>query len=186
MVTRSQVEAHRRDLNELVRLSERDLRVVVRQAGDDAEQVRDALMDTVPQLVTVYGLAAAALAADWYDEVRERAAVRGRFRAMPAELPERGRTDALARWAAGPMFSAEPDRALVFAKASGGLQRIVANADRDTVTLSAGRDPQARGWVREGTGRCDWCAARIGVLTTDPYEAFATHDKCRCVAAPAF
>lgn len=177
---------HLRDLDELVRLAESDLRVVF-DRHDDPEQARDELMDTLPQLVEMYGMAAATLGADWYDDLREQAAVRGRFSAIPAELPDRGRTDALARWGAGPMFSAEPDKVTAHSKVSGGLQRIIANADRETVAQSAVQDRQAQGWRRQGTGRCDWCAERINLgIIYDNATAFGTHDFCGCIAVPAF
>jgi len=61
-------------------------------------------------LVAIYGSAAATLGADWYDEMRAAAAVKGRFRAIPAELPDQGRTDALARRGVSPLFSADFDK----------------------------------------------------------------------------
>src|SRR5450756_974959 len=72
----------------------------------------------------------ATLGADWYDEMRDVAKVRGRFSAIAADLPDIARTNSLARWAVTPLFAAEPDFATTLVKASGGLQMIIANADR--------------------------------------------------------
>ena len=181
------VEAHRRDLRLLVTQAERDLNILFRQFTT-ADEAVEALRDALPRFVAIYGAAAATLAADWYDDLREAAEVRGRFAAIPAELPDVGRTDALAGWAAGPMFAAEPDKATALSKVAGGLQRIVANADRDTIRVSSVQDRAARGWRREGSGGCTWCQILIGrgSVYSEASADFEAHDHCRCVAVPDF
>jgi hypothetical protein len=165
---------HRADLAELARLAEGDLSFLFHDVVD-ADRVKESLIDVLPRLVAMYGAAAASLGADWYDELREQAEVRGRFQAIVADLPDVGRTDALAGWAVGPMTS-------------GGLQRIIFDADRDTVTGSAIRDPRARGWQREGAGECDFCAMLIGrgAVYSEASVEFDAHDRCRCVGVPVF
>ena len=179
--------AHRADLTELVRLAEADLSVVFRKVTN-AELVKGALNDILPKLVALYGSAAASLAADWYEEQRVKAEVRGRFQAITAELPTTGRTEALAGFAVGPLYGAKPDAALALVKASGGLQRIIFNADRYTVMGSSVKDPRARGWQREGNGECQFCALLIsrGAVYTEGSVDFESHDRCRCVGVPAF
>lgn len=186
-MTQAQIRAHRRDLDELVRIAERDLGVVFREI-DTADELREALRDILPRLTLVYGSAAATLGADWYDELRELAAARGRFQAIPAELPDRGRTDALAGWAVAPMYQAEPDKGTTLVKVVGGLQRIIANADRQTVMRSSVADRSARGWRREGTGRCDFCQMLIGrgAVYSEASADFDSHDYCGCVGVPDF
>lgn len=183
----AQARSHRADLSALALLAERDLRVLFGEAGSPTS-VREALRDVLPRLVALYGSAAAALAADWYDDLRDAAAARGRFTAIPAELPDTGRTDALARWSVGPLFAATPDFATALSKAAGGLQRIVANADRDTIRLSSVQDPAARGWARAGVGDCEFCRMLIGrgFIYTEATADFDSHDRCGCVAVPEF
>lgn len=153
-----------------------------------ADAARDGLLDTLPRFAETYGTAASALGADWYDELRDAAEVRGRFTAIPADLPNRGRTDALARWSVEPLYQAEPDFATTLVKVAGGLQRIIANADRQTVMGSATADRNARGWARAGVGECDLCQLLIGRggVYTEATADFETHDRCGCVAVPAF
>lgn len=181
------VSAHRRDLRELTNLAERDLAVAFRRF-DTAVAAREGLMDVLPRLVALYGAAAATLGADWYDDLRDLAGARGRFAAIPADLPDRGRTDALARWGVSPLFAAEPDFATTLVKVSGGLQMVIANADRQTVQGSSVADPRARGWARAGTGECEFCQMLIGrgAVYTQASADFDTHDHCGCVAVPAF
>lgn len=181
------VKLYRSDLNELTRLAETDLKVLWRQASS-ATGARNLLARALPDLVSVYGSAAATLAADWYDEVRDHSKVPGKFRAIAAELPDRGRTDALAGWAVTPLFSKNPDFDAALTLASGGFQRIIANAGRDTVTVSSVRDPRARGWQREGAGGCEFCQMLIGrgAVYTEASADFESHDHCQCAAAPVF
>lgn len=182
------VRAHRRDVEELLRLALNDLGLVWRQVTT-ADAARAALLDLLPDLAAVYGSAAATLGADWYDEMRDAAAVPGRFRAIPAE-PEIDRTDALARWAVGPLFSATPDFDAAKALAAGGFQRLVADADRHTVLLSSKHDPRGGRWSRQTTGKsCDFCltlAGRGAVYRTAETADFRSHDHCDCLATPEF
>lgn len=179
---------HRADLAELARLAESDLSVLFRNVKK-ADHVRQGLMDTLPKLVDIYGSAAASLGADWYDELRQEAEVKGKFQAIVAYLPDVGRTDSLAGWAIGPLFGAKPDAKAAFGMASGGLQRIIFNADRETVMQSSIQDRRARGgWSREGNGECAFCSMLIerGSVYSEATADFASHDNCRCVAVPRF
>lgn len=187
MPSRSQLAEHRRDLAALVGIAENDLRLLFREF-DTAEAARDGLRDVLPRMVAIYGSAAATLGADWYDDLRDAAEVRGRFRAIPAELPDTGRTDALAGWAVAPMFQPEPEPGTALTKVAGGLQRIIANAHRDTIRISSIADRAARGWARGGTGNCDFCAMLIGrgAVYTEATADFESHDHCGCIAVPSF
>lgn len=150
---------------------------------DDA---RNALMDVAPRLMEVYGSAAASLGADWYDDLREEAGASKRFRAIVADLPTAGRAEALAGWAVSPMYQANPDPATTLVKAAGGMQRIIANADRESIGISATQDDNA-GWVRVGSGACSWCAQYIDgeVHYVTGYD-FDAHDFCNCLVVPEF
>lgn len=154
-----------------------------------AEEVRDALEAALPDLVALYGPAAGALAADWYDEAREAASVAGRFRAIVAELPDMGAIEALAGWGAGPLFQAEPDVLAARSQVEGGLQKIVGDMHRDTVIRSLAADPGAKGWSRQTTGKsCNFCiaiAAR-GAVYSARTANFASHNYCDCICVPAF
>jgi len=186
-VTAPPVEAPPPELGLLVELALADL--VASWVSGSAEAVRDALAATLPELVALYGSAAVALGADWYDELREGAGVDGRFRAIPAVLPDRGRTDSLAGWGVGPLFQAEPDIPTAQAKVAGGLQRIIADAHRDTVIASLTADPQAAGWRRQTVGEtCEFCTliAGRGAVYSAKTAQFASHDDCDCVAVPVW
>lgn len=179
--------AHRRDLAVLTGLAQKDLALMFRKF-DTADATRDGLLEVLPALVAIYGAAAATLGADWYDDIRAEANVKGRFRAAPVELPDQGRTAALARWAVEPMYQAEPDAATTLAKVAGGLHRIVADADRQTVAAASIADPQARGWRRITAGGCPWCQmlAGRGEVYSQATVDFEAHDNDRCSSEPVF
>jgi len=170
----------RRETADLVRLADRDLtrlwRLVV--GGASAEE---ALRDLLPAIVTEYGQVGAAMAAEWYDDQRERAQARGRFTAIPLAASDRG-TDALIGWALSTATDDTALRTLIL----GGTQRRIADHQRLTVTSSSVADPAAGGWVRVGRGECDWCQQYLdGEVRSVAYD-FPAHDNCNCGATPAF
>lgn len=173
-------------ITDLADLADNDLRALWRQVSTPV-QARDALMDTLPDLVNTYSAASATISADWYDDMRDMVQARGRFRAIPADLGELG-ADKLARWGVAPLFAAEPDwrRSRVLIK--GGMQLRIANASRYTVAGSSIEDPAAKGWQREGSGGCSFCQMLIGrgAVYTERTVDFQAHDSCRCSAVPAF
>jgi hypothetical protein len=116
---------------------------------DDPRDTRDWLTDFLLALTDRYGLAAAALAADYYEALRDDLGARKRFSAVTAEPPNVDQIAALARFAVGSLFGASPDPKASLSLAQGGSQRLVANTARQTVTLSSTRDPSARGWQHE-------------------------------------
>ncbi|MEU7843942.1 hypothetical protein AB0B39_23615 [Micromonospora sp. NPDC049114] len=145
-------------------------------------------------LVAVYGDAAALNAADWYDELRGQADVQGRFRARMAEPAAQGQAAAVARWAAGPLFGADPDPALALEHLSGGVQRLVLQPARQTIADSVDRDPADARWARVPTGgtTCAFCrllASRGAVYHSEETAgglASSYHGTCDCVATPVW
>lgn len=150
------------------------------------EAARNALLEFVPLLVAQYGDVAATVAADWYDELRASAGVRGRFAAvMAATAPE----DAIAgsvRYGAGHLFTDNPSATLAFLE--GSVSRMALQAGRDTIVGSTRADPQADGWYRISGGGCDFCdfLAGRGAVYREATVDFAAHDRCRCGVAPSW
>lgn len=165
----------------------RDIDAVFREVSN-ASLVREALNDVLPALIETYGLAAATLAADWYDGFREQAGVKKAFEAVPAEVGADG-ADALAGYVVGPLFGANPDASSAKTLLAGGLQRRIADAGRLTIMDSSLADPSASGWQRETDGNacafCEMLAGR-GSIYSEAGADFASHDACGCSAVPAF
>lgn len=168
----------------LVGYANADLSLLWGQVRDAAE-AQTALHDILPALIDTYGSAAATLAADWYDELRDKVGVAGRFTAIPADIPDSG-AHALVGWAANKANDYSSFQDLIL----GGTQRRIANFSRGTVAGSSVADPRAAGWQRVGSGGCtsgfcDMLIAR-GAVYTEAGADFASHDHCRCSAVPAF
>lgn len=167
-------------------LAANDLRALWRQITNP-DDARQALEDVLPLLVRTYGLAAATVAADWYDDLRDDLNVDRRFSAIVAELDDSG-ADALARWGIAPLFRSEPDWDAAYTLIDGGLQRRIANGARETIRSSSVADPSADGWQRSASGGCSFCQmlAGRGAVYTEATADFSSHDHCRCHAVPAF
>lgn len=147
-----------------------------------------ALFDLMPGLVDTWAEASAAAAADWYDELRDTAQVRGSFAAIVEPFGDLG-AYALAGWAAEPLTLPEPDVLSTKARVEDGFQKRLANAANLTVTGSAAEDPHARGYMRRTRpGACKFCimvASRPAVYTKKS-ATFACHGHCFCEAVPAW
>lgn len=165
----------------LNRLAANDIR---RLLGDltNSGSVRDALNDILPALIRTYGLAAASLAADWYDDYRETSEVPKRFTAVTAEVGDVG-VPALVGWAGAEATTDAAFETFIL----GGTQRRIAQFDRLTVMQSSLADPSARGWARVGDGNeCDFCQMLLGrgAVYSEETADFQAHDHCACTAVP--
>lgn len=172
----------RRDVASLATLAADDLAALWRQV-ESAVQAETVLRDVLPALIETYGAAAATVAADWYDDLRDERSVNGRFTAIPAEIRDVG-AQPLVGWALATATDLSGFQSLIL----GGTQRRIANHARLTVTTSSVADPKARGWQRVGLGGCEFCAMLIGrgAVYTEASVDFPAHDRCRCGAEPAW
>lgn len=172
-----------RDLRTLTALAQDDIRKAMARARTP-QHARAILGDLLPMLIEQYGGVAAAMAADWYDEVREQAAARGAFGAVvPAPTPDG--TQALLGWAVDESTDLVTFQTLVL----GGSVRRILNYGRNVVSASAIADPGADGWQRQGVGaNCPFCNFLIGrgAVYSEGTVRFASHDHCNCVAVAAF
>lgn len=187
MVDLAEVQSHRLDVAAVSALAVADVRILLAEVSTP-EQAREALNDTLPQLMGIYGAASASLGADWYDEMRDLVGARGSFAAVAAELPDAGRAYALAGAATSPLEVGTLTMETVRSVTEGGLQRMVADMDRGSVMASSVADPATVGWQRVGSGECGFCALVIsrGAVYTESSVRFGSHDNCKCACVPAF
>ena len=157
----------------------------------DGRAAAGALEAFLAELVAAYGSVAAALAADFYDQLRDEAGAPRRFRADLADPVPAGQAEAAARWAAGPLFGGDGAQAALD-HAAGSVQRLVQQPARDTIALNVSRDPAKPGWARVPRGRgCAFCRmlAGRGAVYTSAQAARgmrAYHDHCKCSAVPVW
>lgn len=172
------------DTATLVRLADGDLARLWRLVVAGGASAETALHDLLPAIVTEYGVAGAAMAAEWYDDQRAKADVRGAFTALPVEADDRG-AHALVGWA---LNEATDDTSLATLIA-GGVQRRIADHARYTIARNSIEDRAARGWKRVGDGNtCGFCSMLLGrgAVYTEATADFSSHDHCGCSAAPAW
>lgn len=151
------------------------------------EAVRDALLQFVPTLVQRYGEGAAAVAAEWYDDVRSGLNIRGSFRARVSGPTEAEQVDRMVRFAAQHLFTETP--ALALAAIAAPATRYVVERGRLTIVNSTNADRQSRGWERRARAdSCSFCKAlaRRGEVYTQHSAAFASHNDCGCMAVPSW
>lgn len=188
---------HQADLAKVSGLAQAELALALAQVDEPtADGTKAALLAIVPAIGDRYADMAGALAADFYETAREAAAAPGRFSADLAPLPNSSRYEALVRWGVDPLYhpdahdlTALSPQELTRDLVSGGLQRIVSNADRLTVVDNTLHDPAATGWVRNlEPGACKFCRMlhdRGGVYS-EAAVTFSSHDHCKCSASPSW
>lgn len=151
------------------------------------EQARDALLEAIPALTVTVGLAAATVAADWYDLLRAEEGIQGRFRALMADPYPVEAVQERVRFGAAHLFTDTPGDLKPFL--DGAVQKYALQPARDTVSRSTVADPRAVGWQRHTRGAsCSFCrllAGRGGVYRRETAH-FAAHGSCDCVAAPSW
>ncbi len=162
----------------LVRLADRDLSRLWQLVANGAA-VDEALHDLLPAIVREYGAAGGALAAEFYDEQREKVGARGRFYATPIQADDRG-THALI----GASLAKATDDYGLKRLILGGVQRRIADHVRLTTANNSVRDPASKGYIRtlDADGcKSGWCDQYVdGVVRTVEGYDFDAHDFCKC------
>src|SRR5690242_5665415 len=150
------------------------------------EVQRADMLDAVPAIIAYYADGSSALAADFYDDERERAAARGRFLAEPVVVDRTEKIRRAVAWAAQPLF--EPLDVTPQQRLAEVVQMETARPYRDTITTNRRRDREAVGWRRVSAGGCKFCRmlADKGAIFRESTARFASHEHCGCSAQPVF
>lgn len=151
--------------------------------------MRDALLQFVPVLVQQYGDLAASVSAEWYDEMRAKAGVTGRFRALPSPSAMLVQAQETVRWGVSPLWADNPGQAL--ALLSGAVDRFALQPGRDTIADTARREGVRWARVPMGSETCAFCLmlASRGFAYSSEHTAgglngSSYHDECRCQPTP--
>lgn len=153
----------------------------------EPEAQRSFLLDTVPASIAYYSAGSSALAADFYDDERERLNAPRLYVAEPIVVDRTVKIRRAIAWAADPLLTGDTNSSL------GRLADVVAletaRPYRDTVLFNQRRDPSAVGWRRIArAGSCRFCKmlADRGAVFKDDTARFAAHGHCQCTAQPVF
>ena len=186
MVAQSDLEEFRgaaASLSELVRAEVQDLFDSLDLSRPDA--ARDALIEFIPALTEEYGLAAAGLAAEWYEELRSTSGAVGAFRATVAPSVEATVVQSQVRYHAGHLWTPTPREALGALLTS--VDKFVKQPARDTVRVNARREGVRYARVPRGSKTCAFrltLASRDAVYTSKKSaggDGNEYHGDCNCV-----
>lgn len=123
------------------------------------DKMAEALALVLAEVTDKYGSASAALAAEWFEDLRDTAGAAGSHAAHAASLPSTERLEILSRWGVGPLFGASPDPVTALNLVAGGLSRQVLGVGRDTLAESIASDPASPRYARHASANaCAFCA----------------------------
>jgi hypothetical protein len=130
-VALSKHEEFRRAIRDLNLLAKADMDLLWRTVRD-ARDAKEALMDLLPEVVDTYGLAAGSIAADYYDGLREEAAV---YSESSVEFAAHDND----KCGAAPAFNSEQIKAV--------KSEYVPSAKRRAEATKARENAAARDWI---------------------------------------
>ena len=190
MLTLADLAAHRASLEDLTTLAIAELVKFWRSRPEDPRAAASLARELLNDTSATYGLAAGAMAADWYEELRAEAGAAAAF-AAGVETPGDTAVQDVAGWGLAPMFNADvPDADAALSRLSGGLQMLVADADRLTIITNARRDPMDVRYARHASANaCAFCAmvaTRQAVYRSEDTAGSKYHRSCRCIAFPVW
>ena len=123
------------------------------------DKTAEALALVLAEVTDKYGPASAALAAEWFEDLRDTAGAARSHSAWAAATPSSERLEVLARWGVGPLFGAAPDPVTALNLVSGGLARQVLSVGRETLMESIASDPAGPRYARHASANaCAFCA----------------------------
>jgi hypothetical protein len=166
-------------------------------------------IEAVVALLERFARMSGTLSADYYEQERELANVRGVFRAAPALIPD-GKAEASLRWATKDLWIPEADSpppieerlSAAEKKAEGAAQKVIADVGRDTLAAALDEDEEAIAWARmTSRDACAFCALMasrgavyhteqtVGGAANRRFEGegeYKFHDHCDCTVIPIF
>lgn len=187
MVSWQELEDYKRNMRILEDRVNHDLSVAYSKVMRlTPEQIRDALVELVPALIDKYGSIAAAMAADWFEQLTE-------LKAVVPDLYQPQGWQANTRWALSPLFDGTQDLRSAFVHLVEVSKREVKNHGRSTIAHSVRQYSNvlyAR--VMTGPSNCSFCVVLssrgpvYGSAQTAKIdqEGEKYHANCDCVAVP--
>lgn len=171
-----------------------ETRGVLRGNPDNA---RATMLEVAPIVTAAYVEGSSALAADWYEELREEARPRARhLTIVPAWQRAREYGNALA-WATEPLTAEEPDFTTTLQRVEEVTAAEVFTGFTDTTDRNVRADAEAVGWKRVARlTACPFCqmlADRGAVYRKQETANFPAHTAgprggglCQCTIVPVF
>lgn len=197
MTSRADVDAFRAATLNVSTRAQQDVARLLRSLdlGASAEVIRDSLVAYLPEIVEVYGEVTAALAADYFADLRDAAGAPGYFDPELAEPASRAQVTASTRWAAGPLFTPDAvDEVALLGRLQKVADRLTKQPGRETFANALANDPAKPRYARipSGAETCVFCAmlaSRGAVYLSEESAgggAHDFHDHCDCALASIY
>lgn len=193
MATAAEVDLYRKAQNGLVKMAVAELDAFWRTLDiTDPVAAARALEAFLPALVRAYGEIGAAVAADFYDDLRAGSAgARGVYTATMGDAVDLTAVRKSTGWAVQPLFIPEPDAAATLARVIQITDRFVKQPGRSTINTNVQRDPAQARYARvpSGATTCAFClalASRGPVYATEETAGGSYHADCDCVPTPVW
>ena len=158
--------------------------------ADRPEASRSALLEAAPEITGAYVLGSSALAADWYEELREEARPRTRHLTVVPEWRRAEKYGRAVAWATDPLLADVVDLAEARSRLELVTEYEIFESFTSTTDANVREDVAATGWSRRArAGACRFClmlADRGAVYRKESTGRFAAHTSCRCTVVPVF
>lgn len=151
---------------------------------------RNLLLTLGPSVMEYRTSGSSALAADWYEELREASNPAQPF---TVTAPAWQREEKFARalvWATEPIQLDDPNLLEALSRLGTAVEYETFDAFTETVDANVRDDAEAIGWSRNANyAACKFClmlAGRGAVYRKQESAQFAAHSNCQCTVIPAF
>lgn len=145
------------------------------------------LRNSLPVIASEFSTAAQLVATNYYDETRSLARVSTSYSAQLVDYDSATPIAAGISYAVSKTYR-EQDFSSVVSLLAGNMQRVVAGADRENLSLNVVSDPSGKRYERiPSANGCSFCltmAAVAEVRRTDSFSKY--HDFCRCTSRAIF
>ena len=156
----------------------------------DPVEARTAIFETAPAVTASWVQGSSALAADWYEEIREESRPKTRHLTVVRDWERADKYGRALAWATATLLLEEPDVDEARTRLTDVTEYEVFGGFTDTTEANVRSDKAARGWKRNARGEaCPFCRmlADKGVVYRKEETAhFAAHTRCRCTIVPVF
>ena len=179
---------HKKAIDDLTTVAMAEVVGVMELVRDEPLQdFAGSLRNTLPAIADEFSTAAQLLAVDYYDTSRTLASPPSSFSASVVDYDSRSPVESGIDYAVAKTYKEQPWEAVVSLLA-GNMQRVVAGADRENLSLNIVLDPDGTRYERvPSANACSFCLTMAAVAEVQRDEYFSRyHDYCRCVGRPIF
>lgn len=180
---------HRKALTDLTAISTAEVNGVVRRIADlPLREFAGGLRDAMPRIADQLTPLAEVIAVDYYDATRIQVGLGlETYRAATIDYDGSKTLDSGIGYSVARLVGGS-DLGSVIGILAGTLQKVITDADRETVADNSNRDPDVTKYVRVPQG--DSCAFCLTMAAVAEVEVSADFDKyhsfCRCTTTPVY